>query len=74
MNKQHFQIRFKLFSLIALLVGSFHPHASAENPSALIERATLVFSDDFNHTEDDDAIEQVGNGWVTIRSLGRPKA
>ena len=57
-----------LILLIVLLVTSISPHARAEDPSALIERGKLVFSDDFNRTEDDDAIEQVGNGWVTNSS------
>ncbi len=49
----------------ALVASSFSSGASAENPDELIKRAKLIFSDDFNRTEDDDANEQVGNGWVT---------
>lgn len=55
-----------------MLVTSLNQHVRAEDPSALIERAKLIFSDDFNRTEDDDAQEQVGNGWVT-NSANRAK-
>ncbi len=51
--------------IIFLLITSWNPDAMAEDPKALVARAKLVFSDDFNRTEDDDTTEQVGNGWVT---------
>ncbi len=65
MNSQPHMSRLKLFLLTSLLVTALNPLAMAEDPSALIERAKLIFSDDFNRTEDDDAKEQLGNGWVT---------
>ena len=41
--------------------------ASVTNPveSLLKSHGTLVFEDDFNRTEDDDAREQLGRNWVT---------
>ena len=37
----------------------------ADTPESLIERGQLIFSDDFNRTEEGDALEELGNGWET---------
>ena len=37
----------------------------AESPDKLIKRGKLIFSDDFNRSEQDDSKEQLGKQWVT---------
>ena len=58
--------------LIALLVFLVAPALRAQTPESLIKRGKLVFSDDFNRSEQDDTKEQLGKQWVTNTAKRAP--
>ena len=53
-----------------LFIASFSLTLHAETPEALIKRGKLIFSDDFNRTEEGDKVEDLGNGWESSTEDG----
>ena len=57
--------RHHISVLALLVVASVSVHLYADDPEELIKRGTLIFSDDFNRTEEGDTLEVLGKGWET---------
>tara|TARA_R110002049_G_scaffold182485_2_gene350303 strand:+ start:32306 stop:33106 length:801 start_codon:yes stop_codon:yes gene_type:complete len=57
--------RIYISVLVLLSVALLSEPLFAETPDELITRGKLIFSDDFNRTEEGDTIEKLGNGWET---------
>ena len=56
--------------LTLLFITSFGLTLHAQTPEALVKRGKLIFSDDFNRTQEGDTVEVLGNGWESSTKDG----